>query len=326
MLTSSDMQSDHDTESIAGAAQIEDETDAMNVDQLTTEHGNAIEWPPIRTRHTKIWLEQMYPTISWMLVPQTPPSQAVAGEPSEISPVFPSFTAVQITPALPATTQMFSGTPIWIPGTPESPQRTYGQMTSQHANIRIHGTPQDHTQAVQSMVVPFGSNPNIEASAHRPAINVVLCGFHGCILDQSNKTCFAAVTNGTNRYHLANEYAERGWGFCSDVEPGQTTALTTANQIHSFEPSPLKLKAMQDGVIQFLPGIDLSEVELSLELDEMYGTKEDIETAIFEHHKVMDKLGRILGTIHGPGQVWPCIWLDNEVIWLARRSEDLVAV
>lgn len=128
------------------------------------------------------------------------------------------------------------------------------------------------------------------------------------------------MTNGTDRYHLTNEYAERGWGFCSDVEPGAQTALTTTQQLHSFAPFPLKLKATQDGVIQFLPGIDLSEVELSLELDEIYEAKENIEIATFEHHKVMDRLDRILGTFHGAGLVWPCMWLDNEVIWLARTN------
>jgi len=167
MITSSDMQSDHDAESTTGAAQIEDETDAMDVDQLTAGHGNAVELVPIRTKHTKIWLEQMYPMISWMLVPQTPPTQAVAGEASKISPVFPSFTAVQITPALPATTQMSPGTPMWIPGTPESPHGVYGQEFSQHANIRSHGTPPTTSKQYQ-----VWSSPSVVTRmlTHHPAV------------------------------------------------------------------------------------------------------------------------------------------------------------
>ena len=319
----SDMQPNHESEYTANPTQIMSIHDATNVRRFTSENEDTALLGLRRTTLTKTWLEELYPTISWMLVPQTPPTRAVAGEPANISPVFPSFRIARSTPGLPPTTQIAPGTPIWIPGTPGYSDGFYGQTIPQHEILRFFGFPRDQTEELPSMMMPFRSNPNPDASTDRPVISVCLCGFHGCILDQANKTCFAGVTSGTNRYHLANEYAERGWGFYSNVEPGGRTALSHANQAHSFALSPLKLRAMQDGVIQFLPGIDLSEVELSLELDEMYGVKEDLETAIFEHNKVMDRLDRILGTLHGAGPVWPCMWLDNEVIWLARRTESL---
>jgi hypothetical protein len=328
MTSQSKMQTNHDAENTTGAAQIEADTGAMSVDQLNAQSSNAIEMMPIRTIHTKMWLQQLYPAITWMLAPQPVSTPTVSTQPDlptapdRLSPVFPSFTAVRVTPGLPATTKMPPGTPIWIPGTPEHPRGVYGQMLSQHANARIVGSSKNHNRAVSSLAVLSTSNPNVDASPYRPAIKVCICGFHGCILDQSNKTCFASVSRVTDRYHLANRFADRGWGFCSEVDPGQRPAAE-ANHLNAFAPSSLKMRAMQKGVVQFLPGIDLSEVELDLEMEEMYGVKEDIFTAIEEHWRVVERLEDLLGTKHGAGPVWPCMWLDNEVMWLARRSDDV---
>ena len=319
----SDMQPNRESEDTAKPTGIMGTPDATNVKGLTSENEDTDLLALRRTTLTKTWLEELYPTISLVLVPQTPPTRAVDGEAGDISPVFPSFRIAKRTPGLPPTTQIAPGTRIWIPGTPGYSDGFYGQTIPQHEILRFFGFPRDQTEELPSMMMPFRSNPNPDASTDGPVISVCLCGFHGCILDQANKTCFAGVTSGTSRYQLANEYAERGWGFYSNVEPGGQTALSQANQDHSFTPSPLKSRAMQDGVIQFLPGIDLSELELSLELDDMYGEKEDLETAIFEHSKVMDRLDRILGTLHRAGPVWPCMWLDNEVMWLARRTTSV---